>query len=260
MINDSLNTDHNGLTTIQQDHPELDVQWVAAIDSTQHAVQPNALLITEQQLAGVGRRGNSWLAVNRRSISCSYRFNLSTDVKQMSGYALTIALAIIQVMNDYEAPTGEPVKAQVKWPNDLYFEDKKFAGILINLKPMGPNQLDVTAGIGINWSLTDAQRQSVNQSVCNIPLSDKPPRAEFINSLIIQIKRNNQLFLQQGLSAFKQQWHAHDYLANKTIRLLQSNGAEEGLYRGIDEHGQLLVSIDGVIKHFSGGEVSVRTI
>ncbi len=254
-------SNNKDLNVIQHDHPGIDVSWVDCIDSTQHSVNPNSLLIAEQQLAGVGRRGHRWLTPSGKSICFSYRFNLNTETRQMTGYALVVAVTIIQVMSEFD----ETVKAKVKWPNDLYCEHKKFAGILINLKPIklgtgNRNQLDVTVGIGINWSLNQAQMQSVNQPVCNIPLNHKPSRTTFINHLIKQIKHNNQLFLQHGLSSFLDLWHRHDYLTNQSVRVVQDQTVEQGLYQGIDANGQLLVSIDGVMKHFSGGEVSVRTI
>ncbi|MGJ8662237.1 MAG: biotin--[acetyl-CoA-carboxylase] ligase [Marinicella sp.] len=249
-----------GLSLIEQDHPDKHISWVDSIDSTQSAVKPNSILIAEYQKAGVGRRGNSWLSASGQSICFSYRFILRTEINHMSGYALIIALATIQAMADYEVPTGKTIQAQVKWPNDLYFEDKKFAGILISLKPKGKKQLDVTVGIGINWSLSEAQMRAVNQPVCNIPLRNKPTRGAFINQLIKQINNNNEIFLQHGLKAFLSQWHAHDYLANKNILITQLNDSTAGTYCGIDDQGQLTASVNGKIKRFSGGEVSVRTI
>lgn len=258
-------TSISGLNALQKDHPKLKINWLDCIDSTQQSVKPNSLLIAEQQLAGVGRRGNSWLTPNGKSICLSYRFNLATDTSHMSGYALMVAITIIQVMAKFQAAAEPSIKAQVKWPNDLYFDHKKFAGILINLKPAGLkantlNQLDTTVGIGINWCLNQTQMQSVNQPVCNIPIKNKPPRHAFISHLIKQLNINNQLFLQHGLSPFLDLWQQHDYLTNKQVYVIQDQSVESGQYVGIDAQGQLRVSIDGTIKHFSGGEVSVRMI
>jgi len=254
-----------GLNAIQNDHPNLDVQWADSINSTQQSVKPNSVLIADQQTAGVGRRGNRWLTPRGKSICFSYRFKLAAHTNQMSGYALMVAVTIIQAMKSFETTADTTVKAQVKWPNDLYCEHKKFGGILINLKPSNPNsttpnQLDITVGIGINWRLTQTQMQSVNQPICNIPLDKKPDRSIFINHLIKQLNTNNPLFLAQGLNPFLKLWQQHDYLANKTVRVVQDHATVSGQYAGITSQGQLQVSIDGVMKHFSGGEVSVRTI
>ncbi|TDR23508.1 biotin--[acetyl-CoA-carboxylase] ligase [Marinicella litoralis] len=260
-----VKTNSQGLDNLQQDHPNLTVSWVDSIDSTQQSVQANSILIAEQQLAGVGRRGNRWLTPSGQAICFSYRFTLNAQTNQMSGYALMVAVSIIQVIKAFDGAAGSTTKAQLKWPNDLYFDQQKFGGILIHVKPMnpgaaGPKQLDVTVGIGINWSLSKEQLQSVDQPVCNIPLCDKPPRADFINRLIKQLNHNNPQFLAHGLSPFLQLWQQHDYLVNKPVCVTQDTGIVEGLYHGIDEQGQLLIAINGMIKTYSAGEVSVRMI
>ncbi len=249
----------SNLSVIQQRHPKLDVEWLESIASTQQSVRANSLLVAEHQNAGVGRRGNHWLTPKGKAICFSYRFNLTATTQQMSGYALMVAVSITQVIEQFDESAGI---SQIKWPNDLYANDKKFAGILINLKPIKatPNQLDVIIGIGINWNLSADQLHSVNQAVCNIPLQNKPSRALFISRLIEQLNHNNQIYLQQGFTAFLSQWTKYDYLYDKVVRVIQEQGTVEGICAGIDEMGLLKVLVDGVMKHFSGGEVSVRAI
>lgn len=235
-------------------HPELNIDWIDCIESTQSAVQPNSLLIAETQTAGVGRRGNRWLTVKNKSICLSLRLSLPTPVSGLSGYALAIAVAVIETLLHF-SPTTE---AQLKWPNDLYVKNKKFGGILINLTPKNKLTTDVTIGIGINWSLSAEQLNSIDQPVSNIPLDKKPSRVTFINQLVAQIKANNQLFLQTGLHATLPIWQKHDYLANKNIVIKQDNQNQTGQYMGIDAKGQLLAKINDQLKTFAAAEVSVR--
>jgi BirA family biotin operon repressor/biotin-[acetyl-CoA-carboxylase] ligase len=244
------------LQRIRDDHPELVVDWLESIDSTQLRVLPDSLLISEQQSAGVGRRGNHWLTPAGRAVCLSYRFTLPLNARDMSGYALVIGLAIIDTIRAFEPAAG----AGLKWPNDLYAAGQKFGGILINLNSTSDGQLDVTVGIGINWSLTTEQLNSVNQAVCNIPLSQHPERGAFISRLINHINSHNQRFVRHGWPGFLTEWLAVDVLLDQLIRVVQDDQTLTGLCQGVDEQGRLLVLIDGRMRHFSGGEVSVRVI
>ena len=244
------------LQLIRDAHPGLKVDWLHEVDSTQSRVRPDSLLISEQQSAGVGRRGNHWLTPAGRAVCLSYRFTLPLNARDMSGYALVIGLAIIDTIRAFEPAAG----AGLKWPNDLYAAGQKFGGILINLNSASDGQLDVTVGIGINWSLTTEQLNSVNQAVCNIPLSQHPERGAFISRLISHINSHNQRFVRHGWPGFLADWQAVDVLLDQLIRVVQDDQNLTGLCQGVDEQGHLLVLVDGRMRHFSGGEVSVRVI
>ncbi|MFC3192630.1 biotin--[acetyl-CoA-carboxylase] ligase [Marinicella sediminis] len=241
---------------IARHHPEIQVDWVETIDSTQSRVRPNSLLISEHQGAGVGRRGNHWLTPSGQAICLSYRFTLPLTANQMHGYALVVGLSIAATIRHFD-PTAQP---GLKWPNDLYHQGQKFGGILINLHTSTNNGLDITVGIGINWTLDQTQLDSVNQPVTNIPLKQPPARAEFISQLITRIKTNNQRFTQRGWPAFLSDWLPLDVLLDQLITVQQDGQQHQGLCQGVDEQGRLLVLIDGRMKHFSGGQVSVRAI
>lgn len=244
------------LQQLRAGHPELRIDWLDSVDSTQTRVRPNSILISEQQTAGVGRRGKQWLTPAGQAICFSYRFNLPLTARQMHGYALMIGLSIIQTMRRFDPDT----RAGLKWPNDLYVDGHKFGGILINLHSLPEQALEVTVGIGINWSLSEAQLAGVDQPVCNIPLAERPDRAAFINQLICRIKTNSQLFVQRGWPAFLNDWLPVDVLLDQLVNISTGDERFQGLCQGVDEQGQLLVLIDGRMNRFSGGEVSVRAI
>ena len=255
------NTKFNAIELIQEHLPnDFNCDWVETVNSTQSLVKPNSLLITEHQSSGVGRRGKPWITPHGRSICLSYRFELPIPTTQMSGYQMTSALAILSTILSFDAGA----QVQLKWPNDLYHEGQKFAGILINLIPK-QQQTEVIVGIGINWRLTPGQLTSVDQPVCNIPLLNLTSkrtlhRHEFIAELIQNIETYNQKFIQQGLSYFLPLWHKHDFLLNQTIKVTSEKQQITGQYHGINQHGELMMQHKDRIKTFSSGEVSVKTV
>lgn len=244
------------LTEIHKAFPELNCEWVESIESTQKSVKANSLLIAEEQTAGVGRRGNNWLTPKGKSICLSYRFTLPLAAKEFSGYQLTSALALFKTIQFYQSNTT----IKLKWPNDLFFDDAKLAGILINLIPTAKSQTEIIVGIGLNWRLSKQQLSSVNRPICNAPISELPQRETFIIRLIQTINKHNEYFIHYGLDYFLNTWHENDYLKDKTIILNGENLSKTGVYAGINPSGEILINTSAGIKHFSSGEVSVKPV
>lgn len=234
--------------------------WVDSVPSTQSAVEPNSLLIAEHQSAGVGRRGKNWITPKGRSVCFSYRFELPLPVTQMRGYQMTTALAVVESIHTFEPEAA----VQLKWPNDLYHDGQKFAGILIHLIPKQQNT-EVIVGVGINWQLTEQQMASVDQPICNMPLtqlaaSQTPSRHAFIAQLLRQISDHNQRFVRLGLADFLSRWQDCDYLLQQTIAVTSEQQQQLGEYQGINSQGELLLQTPQGIKTFSSGEVSVKAL
>ncbi len=248
---------------IKSQHPDLSITTVACTDSTQKQINSDGVLIANQQTAGIGRHGNHWLSPEDKSICFSYRFNLPVAAQELSGYQLSIGLAIVKTLQFF----GCPHDRLLKWPNDLVFEGHKFAGILINLTPQSKTQntfkkshTQVIVGIGINWSLSQSQLASVAQPVTNVPLTEKPSRATFISHLIQSIRDYNALFITNGLKPFLKLWSQHDYLIGRQLRIIQGERAVEGHYHGLNQRGGLLLNENGEINSFVSGEVRVRPL
>ena len=246
------------VAVLQAGLPGLNIHCVESLPSTQSAVSSNSLLVTEHQSAGVGRRGNQWLTPAGRSVCLSYRYPTPLPMAQMAGYSVVMALATLQALQHHQAD----VEVSLKWPNDLLFQGQKFAGILVNLQP-GPsrqNPSEVIVGIGINWCLTAEQLASVQQPVCNVPLTQLPARDAFIVTLIQQINQFHQQFIQQGLTPMLRTWDQHDAFRDRPIRLITAQGEVQGTCQGLNPRGELLLQTNQGIKHFSSGEVSLRAL
>ncbi len=241
---------------VQAAFPQLNCEWVESIGSTQNAVQTNSLLIADEQTAGVGRRGRHWLTPKGRSISLSYRFELPLPTAKTSGYQLTTALAVLDTIKHFD----HQAKVQLKWPNDLYHQQKKFAGILINLIPKQQNLTEVILGVGINWQLTTQQLGTIERPITNIPITTKPDRATFVITLLQNIQRLNQQFIQTGLKPALDRWQQNDFLLDKKIAIINDQDMEAGQYAGISPSGELLLQTRTGIKHLSSGEVSVKPV
>jgi BirA family biotin operon repressor/biotin-[acetyl-CoA-carboxylase] ligase len=171
------------------------------------------------------------------------------DNSMLSWLSLSVAWHLVAVLQ------SRGVKAlSVKWPNDIYLDGQKLAGILVELVGNLENGFEAVIGVGMNvHNLVD---QRIDQSYSSLSLHglelDK-------TSLLADIVR---AFYQKLWLNFEQpsaeQWQQIDYLSEKSVELVVGDRRIQGQARGVNEEGQLLIEIDGQLNSFNGGEVSVR--
>lgn len=134
------------------------VRWVDTAGSTNNLVAaaaadgaPNGLVIAARaQSAGRGQRGNSWESEPGRNLTFSYLirpegFDAARQFELSMMTAVSVRDSLARLLPDTLAP-----RLTVKWPNDIYFDDLKICGILIECQLTGRNLSSAIAGIGIN--------------------------------------------------------------------------------------------------------------
>lgn len=126
------------------------------------------VVVTNCQTAGRGQRGNSWEAEPGKNLTFSLLLRPGIAASQQFELSMLVSLAIVEVLDRYIAP----LKAKIKWPNDIYVGDRKICGILIENTLCDAAIERSIAGIGINVN----QREFVSDApnpVSLIHLTDK---------------------------------------------------------------------------------------
>lgn len=119
----------------------------------QSATSMGTALFAEDQTAGRGRRGHAWLGGSPGSnLLFSCRVRPAWPLLQWSRLTHLTALALKRTLEDFPA-----LRPKVKWPNDLYLEDRKVAGILVETHTRGDGSADAVIGVGlnVNWAESD---------------------------------------------------------------------------------------------------------
>ena len=192
--------------------------------------------IAREQTHGKGQHGRVWSATKDSSILLSIRRNFLATV-MLNGLSLVIAMAVIKVLeDDYDIS-----QLKLKWPNDIYFNGKKLAGILLENK-FSKNIQTVIIGLGLNNNLGTNFK-------CSIPFIDLkrilkiiPQPINLSVKLINKIIEYCKIFEVSGIGKFKKQWQQYDYLFNKTIKTNYQNKQIIGTAKGINSQGALLIS------------------
>jgi len=205
------------------------------------------------QTAGRGQIGRSWYSSPNQNILASLvlrpSFLAVTDQFQLS---IAISLAIYTTVLNY-LPERE---VSIKWPNDIYVDNKKIAGILIQNTLKGSTISHSIIGIGLNVNEVDWPAELPNPTSIAQELGQTRPTGELLAALLAEVERYY-LNLQQGHSSYQREAYTqHLYRGGVDARYMEQNGTVlTGQIRGIDDNGRLVVDAGGTAKHYQFREI-----
>ncbi|MDX8001148.1 bifunctional biotin--[acetyl-CoA-carboxylase] ligase/biotin operon repressor BirA [Xenorhabdus sp. Reich] len=241
--------------------PDDHIEIIPVIDSTnQYLLEKLAELdsgdacVAEYQYAGRGRRGRQWVSAFGRNLYLSMYWRLEQGPAAAIGLSLVVGIVIAEVLNHQGAG-----RVKVKWPNDLYLDDKKLAGILVELTGKTGDAAHIVIGIGMNISMSSEQQKTINQRWTNLQQTGLVvERNKLVAEIIVELKNALIQFENEGLTPFIPRWIKLDNFINRSVKLIIGDQEIHGIARGIDRQGALLLEINGVITPYIGGEISLR--
>ncbi|MGL5947627.1 MAG: bifunctional biotin--[acetyl-CoA-carboxylase] ligase/biotin operon repressor BirA [Aeromonas sp.] len=247
---------------LQQAAPLAPIHCFAVQDSTnQYLLERTADLVNgescvaECQTAGRGRRGRPWISPFGCQLLLSMYWRLNVPPQQLGGLSIALAVAAVEALAElgYRG-------VMLKWPNDIYYQGRKLAGILIETSGVSVRGCHAVMGIGLNVTIPSVEGAKIDQTWSD--LQDIVAGALDRNLLAAAMLRHWQQaltqFEQAGLEPFLSRWMRYDQFANRPVRLLRENDAVEGTARGLDADGALLVETPQGLLSISMGEVSLR--
>ncbi|WLI76983.1 bifunctional biotin--[acetyl-CoA-carboxylase] ligase/biotin operon repressor BirA [Kosakonia sp. H02] len=218
-------------------------------------LQSGDACVAEYQQAGRGRRGRKWVSPFGANLYISMYWRLEQGPAAAIGLSLVIGIVMAEVLRDLGAD-----QVRVKWPNDLYLQDRKLAGILVELTGKTGDAAQIVIGAGVNLVMRKAQAEDINQSWINLQEAGvRIDRNLLAARLITELRTALQYFEQDGLMPFLSRWEALDNFINRPVKLIIGEKEIFGISRGIDAQGALLLEQNGVIKPWVGGEISLRS-
>ena len=215
--------------------------------------------LAEFQSAGRGRRGRQWIAPFASGLCLSVNWSYPDAPASLSALSLAAGVAVLRAL----ARLGVTGLA-LKWPNDIVQGDGKLGGILIDLRGEAAGPAYVVVGVGINVRLPATVREQLAKDGADpidlATLGAPPSRNALAAALITELSAALAEFGARGLAAFAQEWQEADALAGRPVAVLQGGQSLEGLARGVDADGALLLDVDGALRRILSGEVSVRPV
>ena len=270
---------------------QISYDWIERIDSTNselkrrssQSVLPEGYVVSaNQQTAGRGRSGHSWQSPEGTSISTSML--LHPDTLPMEAVPRLTLLAAMATVLAIEEETG--IESRIKWPNDIVIAGRKAAGILTEMAAEGGRARYVLVGIGINVHQRSYDPQIADKAISldeavllrggadfdyrgsvhadNRETGDRAgishiSRRKLIRSIWEHFSDLYREFSQTANLEFLLSDY-NERLVNREqrVRVMDPAGVYEGICRGVNSRGELIVESEGRRRMINSGEVHVR--
>ena len=215
------------------------------------------VILAEQQTGGRGRRGKSWVSPFAANIYLSIVWDFEQGAEALEGLSLAVGVAVRRALIAHGV---QGVK--LKWPNDIYVEQKKLGGILLEMIGDPAGHCSVVIGVGLNVSMPVSQASAIDQDWTDVAteLQDKlPARNKLAAELISEILPLLSTFQEQGFAAYRDEWQAADAFYGQPAVISTPKQSTAGIVKGVGINGALRLELDsGNIDSLIGGELSLR--
>ncbi len=208
------------------------------------------LIVAERQTAGRGRLGRSW-----DSPAGGLWFSLILRPPHLP--ERVPALTLIAALEWAKLLEKHGVPARLKWPNDLWVEGKKLAGLLTEMSAETDRVHWVALGVGMNV-LNDAPRGTAIPAVSLKDILPSPPsRQELLSAWLKEFFASRKTYFRRGFAAFQKDYERRLLLRGRRVTFLSDAGPRSGRVTGVDGEGRLLLDTPRGPVAVSGGEVSL---
>jgi BirA family transcriptional regulator, biotin operon repressor / biotin---[acetyl-CoA-carboxylase] ligase len=231
----------------------------ASVSGTETKAFEGNVFVAENQTNGRGRMFRSWITEPFTSIAMSIL--IKPDMKPEDAPTITPVLAISAVEAIKKA-TG--LEVQIKWPNDLFINGKKLAGILTEMRVDADAEVGkvkfIVAGIGVN-----VNQSEMNEELATIATSLKMEsgmefsREAIVVEILNSFEINYKYFLRHGLGYFSGKLKEYSFIMGKEVVVISGLEMIEGTAEDIDETGNLILRLeDGRVKRIIYGDVGLK--
>lgn len=209
---------------------------------------PAGVVLAEAQTGGRGRAGRRWETTPLASLA----FTLVTDTRLPANALPALAPALGVVLAEALAP--EAADLGLKWPNDLWRDGGKLAGLLVEAAPRPDGSLRLAIGIGLNVRELPVM-QALGRPVRALPQGGRIDRDRLAARLIDALWQGWQSYAAEGFGPFAARYARRDLLRGQSVTLTIGGRQRTGIGAGLAEDGALLLSFDGHIERIVAGEV-----
>ena len=221
---------------------------VSTNDAVKELIKENEKVVLSaiEQTGGRGRRGRKWL-----SIKGNLYFTLSLEIKpqELSRYICMIGLSVAKTVKKF----SETADIKIKWPNDVFLNNKKLTGILLeNIKD---NLYAVGIGVNIVGSpkIEDMPYQATSLKEAGISVERTTFLKEYLQTLSDIIEE----YQKKGFDIIREKWLALAYNLGKEVTIHNESRQKKGIFLTLDENGYLILKTDKGKERIIAGDLFV---
>ena len=211
-------------------------------------------VLAEKQLGGRDRRGRRWVSPFGKNIYLSLLASFSGGIASLEGLSLMTAIAVERALVRLGIEG-----IGLKWPNDVYANGKKLAGILLEVTGEYSSHCQVVIGIGLNLSLSEQDAAEIEQPWAELK-SLKPDlsRNQVAAAVLDELLKVVDEFQREGFAPYQQYWAERDIFMGREVRIIAPGHETPGVVKGVNRKGELMLRTEKGIEIINAGEISVR--
>lgn len=227
-------------------YPSLPSTNTYLLNLAKKPIPSGYVCLAEEQTLGRGRSGKVWHSPRAKNIYCSILWNLPENISDFASLSLAIGVILCKALNRIGLNNG----LKLKWPNDVYVNGRKLAGILIELAA----KRAVVIGVGLN-----VNENAGEKSICLAEiLEHNVSRNKIVGIILEELVKNFPIYLEKNFTYFYSDYQRYDLLLGKYVKIKMENEEISGIAQGVTEKGELIMRDQfGKDHHFRCGEVSV---
>lgn len=254
LIQSNISSDANSLLK------EIDVQGVVsstndiAMGKAADGIGSGYVCFAEQQTAGRGRRGRTWVSPFGANIYLSIVWDFYNGAAALEGLSLATGIAVADALRGVGCDAVE-----LKWPNDLLIGGSKLGGILLEMTGDPAGHCQVVVGLGVNTRIGSADASAITQSFTQLSdqglqISRNVLAGRLLSSILVMLND----FSKSGFHLYQAKWESLDAFRDKQVCLHAGEQKTFGIARGVDETGGLKLETEAGVQVYKGGELSLR--
>jgi BirA family biotin operon repressor/biotin-[acetyl-CoA-carboxylase] ligase len=234
----------SGVVAQIEHHAELASTNDRAVElAARDEVRLPLLVVADRQTAGRGRGANRWW-----SAAGALTFSLLVETSDASlspekwpQFSLTAGLAICEALARH-APQR---LWGLKWPNDVFVDERKICGILIEAPSAARRRLVIGIGINVNNSFRNAPAELTQRAtaLCDV-IGHELDSSAVLLDVLRALQRRWQMLGLLGFGALVEDWRRYCILDGRTVTLVQGHERIVGHCLGIDDTGRLILQTE----------------
>ena len=205
----------------------------------------------KEQWGGKGQREKKWISKPNENILISI---VVKPDKVFNNNILHFNMLVASICHRFVSKIAGS-ECKIKWPNDLYFGDRKAGGILIENVFKGKLWSWSVVGIGINVNQTTFDKEIENPTSIQLTTGDQYDNIDLAKQLHADFLFQINLYKMADTEAILEYYNKHLYKKGEEAKLYFNNKLVDSFIKEVNNNGQLITMDDGIQRTFNFGEV-----
>lgn len=234
---------------------EVDSTNNKAYEAAENKAPMGTVIAAGSQTQGRGRGGRQWQSPTGDGLWFSLILRPALSPRDAMALTLVTAVGICRGLDHYQG-----LGAAIKWPNDIWADQRKLCGILSEMKAEEDKVQYVVIGIGINIRTSSIQGEIAAEAVgMEEVLSQDVDTRELLCHVLKGLEDAYDAYFKGESQALREEWEERSFLINKEVEVITANGEIAGTVLGLSQEGFLrILTPDKKVVHVISGDINIK--